>query len=140
MSQHPISAFLLPSDVPPSVTTIRRHVLFFDDLIIPDPDDEALINVGEMNEKFPNMTVSNAGRWAAFPRTDGYVEAARYVVAESVELTKRAILRVAKPRDGRTPSVIRRLGMYHGAVSTESLVRAAVPDLDPSRTPKVPDG
>ena len=58
--QKEIKSLILPGESPPSESQLKRQLLFFDSILIIHPDDRALINEGEIVEKFPNTTI----KWA----------------------------------------------------------------------------
>ena len=129
---------LLPEDSPPRRSTIRRLLLYFDGVALPDAGDRALINAGEIVERFahPSITKVEWGERGLFPRTPEYESVVVELAQETQALQKRDLLRILPSTTQSDP--VSRLVSYHAAIANESVVRAAVPDIDSGRKPCTP--
>ena len=79
------SALVIPGDSPPPIARIKRHLLFFDTLSLIDHRDKAVVNIGEITEKFPNMTIQWSD-YALYPRSDDYNEEFGYILKDTQKL------------------------------------------------------
>src|SRR5258708_863284 len=129
---------LLPGDSPPRRSSIRRLLLYFDGVTLPDVTDRALINDGEITEHFDHPSIRRVD-WGArglFPRTPDYDESIAELISETQSLQARGLLKFVSRRTPADPATW--LISYHAAIANERVVRAAVPDIDPHVKPSVP--
>lgn len=134
----PLRALVLPGDEPPRRSSVKRLLLFFDSVTLIHPDDRALLNTGEIVEEYPGR-ISRI-EWAersAFPRSERYVETFAELAAETTRLQGRGLISIVRRTAQADPLL--RMRAYAAALPNEDLVRAALPDLDPSVTPIIPD-
>jgi hypothetical protein len=127
-----LKALVLPADTPPSHASIKRQLLFFDSVLIVDPQsDSAIVNAGEIEETFPNGRYIRWGEIGSYSRSPGYVEAHRVLFAETARLQSQGKIRILKaaPRAVMDPQA----GWVTSAAASREpdLVRAALPDYEP---------
>lgn len=136
-----ISALIIPGDSPPPIARIKRHLLFFDTLSLIDHRDKAVVNIGEITEKFPNMTIKWAD-YAPYPRSNDYNEEFDYILRDTQKLQRRGILRVLKPYAKNSDDAGVNFMLYNSAISDSGLVKRAIPDFLSTSKPKIsiPDG
>ena len=81
-------ALIIPADAPISEVEVKKALLFFDSVTLPNPMDYALVNEGEIVEKFPpNCTFT----WTArnnFPRNTEYEEDMFHLINETKNIQK----------------------------------------------------
>lgn len=132
-------ALIIHSDSPPNETKLKRQLLFFDQLMLIDPMDSALINDGEVSEKFGNLEIKWAPR-GNFPRIDGYEDKAKEFLQKIKPLESRGLVSILPAKTKAIdPGVA--WTMYGSAISNESLVKAAVPDINLEKpTIHIPSG
>lgn len=125
-------ALVLPADVPPRRTSIKRQLLFFDSVLLVDPEaDFAILNKGEIVEKFPNGRIMRWGEYGSYSRAPNYVEEYRVLFAETHKLQTQGKIRVLRPPP---PAVMDPRFNWISSVAAsqdESLIRAALPDYKP---------
>ena len=123
-----VDALILPGDEPIKDVTLKKHLLFFDSLTLANPADEALINEGDIIEKFPEATITWAAR-NSFPRTPNYLDDFNSLLEDTKHFQNRGLIRITNKR----PSVNLDPGMdysiWHSAVGEKDLVKAAIPDF-----------
>lgn len=131
-----VDAFILPADDPANESEIKKSLLFFDSVTLPDPADRALLNDGDVVEKFPSMTFKWSDR-NTFPRVAQYEEQTRSLLSNANVFTKKGHIRIAPlaPLPSLDPGV--NYTIWHSAVADEALVRAAAPDLNVSANPQL---
>lgn len=122
-----IDALVLPGDEPIDPITLKKHLLFFDSLTLANPADAALINSGDVVEKFPDMTLIWESR-NQFPRSKDFVEKLDLLLKETSTFQNRGILKLTPktPSPNLDPGVDHTI--WHSAIADEVLVKAAVPD------------
>lgn len=118
---------ILPGDSPPSSGALKRQALFFDAFAIASPDDNALINFGEIKEDFLGMSITWAD-YANYPQSDGFKEQYRETLAHADKLIKRGIIRVLPAREKSTNDAGANFILYNSAISEQGLVSHAIPD------------
>lgn len=74
-------AIVLPGDEPPRRSRIKRLLLFSDSVALIHPTDKAVVNSGEISERFPKMTVTWAER-GPFPKSDDYDKVMELILAD----------------------------------------------------------
>lgn len=125
-------ALVLPADVPPRRTSIKRQLLFFDSVLLVDPEaDFAILNKGEIVETFPNGRIMRWGEYGSYSRAPNYVEEYRVLFVETHKLQTQGKIRVLKPPP---PAVMDPRFNWISSVAAsqdEALVRAALPDYKP---------
>jgi len=126
---HPQTALLLPSDTPPKSSTLKRLLLFFDRVVLPDPEDRAVVNEGEVKEVFGRTTFYMSVR-GPYPRVEGYEEGLRALLDETRVLRAREIVQVA-PRRATPDLAIAYLKAQALGLAQAPLLRAAIPDYSP---------
>lgn len=135
-----VGALIIPADTPPLKESIKRQLLFFSSISLLHPDDKALINNGEVTEKFPNMTIQWSER-APFPRSDDYDSAYREILNETDRLQKKGIIRVLPPSMEHVIDPGINWSLYHATIANPDIVRSAIPDFHRSKSHvRIPDG
>jgi hypothetical protein len=135
----PLRALVLPADEAPRRSSLKRLLLFFDGVTLIHPEDRAFLNHGEIVEEYPG-SISRI-EWAersVFPRSDGYEGSFAELAAETVRLQERGLITIRR-RGAPAVDPLVRMVAYAAALPSEDLVRAALPDLDPSARPRIPD-
>ncbi|MHB1516436.1 MAG: hypothetical protein ACYCVY_12180 [Acidiferrobacteraceae bacterium] len=130
------TAFIVPSDSPPDPTFVKQQLLVFDQVILANREDAALLNSGEMQEQFPGMTVTRIAPTAPFPRTLDYEERYSHLLREADLFVRRGIVRVSSSTQ---PPIYQEPGStylaFQAAISNEALVRSAIPDYSERGNP-----
>ncbi|WP_437721828.1 hypothetical protein [Sorangium sp. So ce861] len=125
-------ALILPADTPPRHTSIKRHLLFFDSLLIVDPEtDLAILNKGDISETFPNGRTISWGEYGSYSRSPDYIEAHRALFVATHKLQSQGKIRILKPPP---PAIMDpKFNWISSAAASreESLIRAALPDYRP---------
>jgi hypothetical protein len=121
-------AFLIPGDVPPSESTLKRQLLFFDLVLLPDLTDRAIINDHEIRETFPDGFTLEWGAIGPYPRSVSHDDQYRFLRAQVALPVSRGKLQfvpivAASPEEASKAWV-----SAAAALKKDSLVRAALPD------------
>jgi len=128
---------LVPSDTPPSTEYIKKLCIFFPKIIIPHHNDQALINIGDIVDKFPSIEIGWAERYT-YPRSDNYVDSMSDLINSSTIMQKRNIIHIL---DKESIKNITDPGAHYlsfcGLSSNEKIVKSAIPDANPNITPKL---
>lgn len=133
-------AVVLPGDDPPRRSRIKRLLLFSDSVAIIHPTDKAVVNAGEISERFPDMTIQWSER-SPFPKNNDYDNVMELILSETVQLQRAGRILVLKQSDYSDVDPGINWVLHQSSLSNEVLVRAAIPDLDPSKPePKPPAG
>ena len=125
--QKEIKSLILPGESPPSESQLKRQLLFFDSILIIHPDDRALINEGEIVEKFPNTTI----KWAeqnSFPRVADYEEKFEYLLERTLFPQKKGLIKVVTPTSGQIIDPGINWTLFHTAITNSQLVKSAKTD------------
>ena len=123
---------IMPGDAPPSTVSLKRQLLFFDSIAIANPEDKALINFGEISEKFPGMSITWAD-YASYPLIDGYLEEYENVIRDTSSLVNRGLLRVLPARERSIDDAGANFMLYNSAISERGLLLEAIPDRNNDR-------
>lgn len=128
-------ALILPADTPVSEVEIKKALLFFDSVTLPNPADYALVNEGEICETFPT---GHKVTWTArnnFPRTTEYQEKMLRLINDTQKIQKNGLIRITSstPMNYLDPGI--NWALWHSAITNIELVEAAVPDRFISETP-----
>jgi hypothetical protein len=127
-------AIIIPGDEAPRESTIKRQLLFFDHVLLPLPDDAALLNPNEISELFPDGYTLKWGEIGPYPRSASYVEAYQLLRGQSEPAT-RGKLRFVSVR-ARSPSEATNNWVASvAALGNESLAHAALPDFSADSAP-----
>ncbi len=132
-------ALILPADDPPSHAAVKRQLLFFDSVLLVDPQsDRAILNQGDLAPErglrvtMPDGTTRVAdfgyGEAGTYSQSPSYVEAHRVLFAQTSQLQSRGKIRILKalPRSVVDP----RFNWLSSAQASQdvALVRSALPD------------
>jgi len=137
--QKKIRTLVLPADNVFPSGKIKKEAIFFDQVVLPDPQDKYLIEYGEMKDDYPDMTIWQSER-APYIREDDYEDKFYQKIKGAWKLRKKGILRVLDKKDWRSIDPWFRLILYHSAITDSHLVRAAIPDAHDNKEINVPDG
>jgi hypothetical protein len=132
-------ALILPADDPPSHAAVKRQLLFFDSVLLVDPQsDRAILNQGDLApERGLKVTMPDGVTRAAdfgygdagtYPRSPSYVEAHRVLFAQTSQLQSKGKVRILK---ALPPSVVDPRFNWLSSVQAShdaALVRSALPD------------
>lgn len=128
-------ALIIPADAPISEVEVKKALLFFDSVTLPNPMDYALVNEGEIVEKFPpNYTVTWTAR-NSFPRNTEYEEDMFHLINETKNIQKNGLVRITshQPMNYLNPGI--NWALWHSAITDFDLVKAATPDRFSSDKP-----
>ena len=128
-------AILIPGDVPPAQSTIKRQLLFFDSLLVPAPDDAALLNENEVAEVFPDGYTLHWGELGPYPRSVSYDDSYRLLRANAEFATRSGKLQFVRVGARSAKEATQNWMAAVAALKTESLVRAALLDHAPDAVP-----
>lgn len=130
-----IKALLIPGDVPPTLSSIKRQLLFFDSLLVPTPEDSAILNKNDVSETFPNGQTLRWGELCPYPRSFSYDDQYRLLRADAERATRTGKLQfvrlAARSPEDATQNWVAALA----ALKSDSLVRAALPDHQVGTSP-----
>lgn len=137
-----LDVLMMPGEQPPRRSTIKRHLLFFDGIVLPDPDDHALIHRGEVSETFRNGMQIDWFERVPFPRTPDYFESLTELRRETARLQQLRKLRfLTRDFDRAKLDAGPNWTAYSAAIADDSVVRSAVPDATALPPPfKLPSG
>lgn len=122
-----LDGLIIPGDAPPSGANVKRQILFFDSVTLIHPEDSALVNEDEIKEQFSRVLITWAPR-NDFPRTDGYLDAYRQLIADTGTLQSRGIVRVARRRVDPSNDPGMNYVLWATAIPNKSLIEASAPD------------
>jgi hypothetical protein len=135
-----VRGLAMPADGVISPAMLKKQLLFFDQVTLPDPSDRSLIADGEIQDTYPDgMKVVQAGR-APFPQVEDYTASFEELLAGTEFLQHLGIVQVLRPDHWKQVDPWARLHVYQAAISDQSLVKAAVPDLTATLPVKIPNG
>ncbi len=121
-------AVLIPGDIPPSEPSIKRQLLFFDSLLVPDPNDAAILNQKEIAETFPDGSIVRWGTIGPYPRSVAYKDQYLLLLARAEPAIRRGKLQVTTVAAGSPREASNNWVSTAAAMKREILVRAALPD------------
>ena len=124
---HISSAYLITGDEPSNAQALKRLILFFDRIYISDIKDEAIINEGEVNEKFSTATV----RWCSsghYPRVQGYEELYNNCLDGAESAISRQIIHKIESKNLKTIDPGTHWLCYNSILSNLDLIKSAAID------------
>ena len=128
---------IVPSDEPLQHAYLKKLCIFFPKIILPHPDDKALIHEKDVTESFPGIESWWAER-NTYPRTENYVEQLNFIIDHCEELKKRGIVNII---DRSFVKNVMDPGAHHvafmGITADKKAVLSAIPDIDKSKKPNV---
>lgn len=110
---------------------MKRLLLFFDQVILPAPTDRAVVNDGEIVERFPGLALHWSAR-SPYPRTEGYEELVQELLASLGPLLGGHLVRLAPDRADERMAVAHLRAQALG-LAQPRLVAAAIPDYSPTQ-------
>ena len=135
-----INGLIIPGDSPPKISSLKRQILFFDSISLVHPDDRAIVNDGELTEKFPGMTITWSD-YARYPRTEYYEDKFQNIIDDTRSLQNRGIIRISRPKTFLSGDAGANFMLYNSVISNEKLILSSVPDISSEKPPvKIPDG
>lgn len=135
-----IRGLIMPADAVIPIGKLKKQLLFFDEVVLPDPSDRSLVADSEISDTYPGgMTIYQAAR-APFTREEDYDAKSAELIAGTDQLQRRGILKVLHPNDWRTIDPWLRVHLYETAIADERLVKSAIPDISEKKQIKIPDG
>ena len=130
----------MPGDTVIPSGKLKKQLLFFDEVIISDPSDRALIADRELHHRSPD---GSHEFWEAerspFPRQVDYEEQFSELLQGTEQLQRVGKLRVLTSRDWRMVDPWFRMNLHVTAIADPELVRSAIPDLSEEK-PVTPQG
>ncbi len=131
MSAKSTRALVLPHTSPPDMWRLKYLALLFDHIAIPHPDDQAVVNRFDWEEKVPEkFQVSSVSPAEQLPflRDADYTERYRATVHSLEPIRHRNVLEILPLRPGSREDTTKLLQFVANAVSSYQLVEAAIPD------------
>ena len=130
----------MPGDAVIPAGKLKKQILFFDEVILPDPADRSLVADSEISDTYPNgMTIYQAAR-SPFTREEDYELKFSELIIGTDQLQQRGILKVLHPNDWRAIDPWFRVHLYEAAIADERIVKSAIPDISENKQIKIPDG
>ncbi len=130
----------MPGDGVVPLGKLKKQLLFFDEVILPDPSDHSLVADKEITDTYPDgMTIWQAAR-APFTREENYEATFAELIDGTDQLQRRGILKVLQPTEWRTIDPWLRVHLYETAIADGRLVKSAIPDISQDKHIKMPDG
>ena len=135
-----IRGLIMPGDAVIPAGKLKKQILFFDEVILPDPADRSLVADSEISDTYPNgMTIYQAAR-APFTREEDYESKFSELIIGTDQLQQRGILKVLHPNEWRAIDPWFRVHLYEAAIADERIVKSAIPDISENKQIKIPDG
>ena len=129
-------ALILPADVPPRASSVKRQLLFFDSVLLIDPEsDAAILNPGEVSETFENGRTVRWGEYCPYSRSSEYVESHRLLFAATHKLQTQGKIRILKAAPASVMDPKFSWIASAAASQDEVLLRSALPDYQPEADP-----
>ncbi|TLX73278.1 hypothetical protein E9993_15935 [Labilibacter sediminis] len=124
---------LLPNEVVPSFSEIKRNLLFFDKLDLVSPYTNAVLLDKEVSENLidlrnnRNATISWAAR-GIFPRSESFVEDFNSLNESISALRHKDLIRIVGNQQFSQSQALFSLTTYASAISQESIIKASLHD------------
>lgn len=135
-----VRGLIMPADTVVPLGKLKKQLLFFDQVFLPDPSDRALVADSEISDTYPGgMSIVQSSR-APFTREDDYEAKFAELIAGTDQLQRRGLLKVIQPNEWRTIDPWLRVHLYESAIADERLVKSAIPDISENKQIKIPDG
>ena len=135
-----IRGLIIPSDRIVPIANLKKQLLFFDQVIIPDPSDFSLVGHDEIQDSYPGgMTIVQMPR-TPFPKEEDYDEKYKALIAKTQKLQRRGLIQIVSPSDWRAINPWFRIHVHEAVISNELLVKSAIPDVFDDKPVKIPDG
>jgi hypothetical protein len=128
-------ALLIPGDTPPTTTSLKRQLLFFDSLLVPTPEDDAIINKDDVSETFPNGQTLRWGAFCPYPKIFSYDDQFRMVRADAERATRTGKLQFIHLATRSPHEAAENWVAALAALKAKPLLRAALPDYQPNTEP-----
>ena len=132
---NPNKALIVPGETPPSETTLKRALLFFDAIHVPDLRDSAIINDGEVSELFPNGRKLSWSELCPYPRSFSFEDEFRRLQSRVHRVIGTGKLKFVDLRESSPDDAIKTWLVSAGSLKSEALLRAALPDYATSEEP-----
>jgi len=120
---------------------LKKQLLFFDEVLLSDPLDRALVTCGEIEHVYPDQRTAV---WridkAPFPREEGYEAQYAELIHGIEHLRGRGILTILGSRDWGVVDTRLRIHLYQGAIAQPHIVRSAIPDCPGPVPVRIPNG
>ncbi|MDY4378851.1 hypothetical protein SOV92_13570 [Pectobacterium brasiliense] len=123
------NAFILTGDAPIPRNTLKRLLLIHDTISFSDISDEAIVNNEEVNEIYPNMTIT----WAAkghYPRIEDYADIYDEVFSDASILFRKRILNPILSKEIGNIEPGSHWIAYNAALSNKNMVEATAIDAN----------
>ncbi|MGA8832978.1 MAG: hypothetical protein WB554_15350, partial [Desulfomonilaceae bacterium] len=135
-----LRGLVMPGDTVIPSGKLKKQLLFFDEVILSDPSDRALIAHRELRHRSRD---GSHEFWEAerspFPREVDYEERFSELLQGTEQLQRVGKLRVLSPGDWRVVDPWLRMNLHVTAIADPELVLAAIPDFS-ERKPFTPQG
>ncbi|MFA5823847.1 MAG: hypothetical protein WC853_12360 [Thermodesulfovibrionales bacterium] len=135
-----IRGLIMPADSVIPIGKLKKHLLFFDEVVLPDPSDRSLVADSEISDTYPDGTKIYQAARAPFTREEDYEAKFTELIAGTDQLQRRGILKMLHPNDWRTIDPWLRVHLYEAAIADERIVKSAIPDISENKPLKIPDG
>ena len=135
-----IRGLVMPSDTVIPSGKLKKQLLFFDEVILSDPSDRALIADRELTHKSSDGSLQFwESERSPFPRQADYEEQFDKLLLGSEQLRRDGKLRVLSQHNWQKVDPWLRINLHVTAIADPKLVRAAIPDFSEEK-PVTPQG
>lgn len=139
-NSHKIRGLIMPGDTVMPVGKIKKHLLFFDEVVLPDLSDCSLVADREISDTYPDgMEIWLSDR-VPFTQEEDYEAKFAELIIGTEQLRRRGILTVLHQNDWRIIDPWLRLHLFKAAIADARLVKSAIPDISANKRIKIPDG
>ena len=131
----PNNALLISGETAPSETELKRALLFFEMIQVPDLRDSAIINRGEVSEVFPNGRSVVWGEFAPYPRSFSFEDEFRQLQSNVRRVVGTGKLKFVDIRQPSPDDAVKSWIASVTGLKSEPLIRAALPDYAANQEP-----
>lgn len=130
----------MPGDTVIPAGKLKKQLLFFDEVVLPDPSDCSLVADREISDTYPDgMEIWQSDR-VPFTREEDYEAKFAELIIGTEQLQRRGMLTVLRQNDWRIIDPFLRIHLYEAAIADAHLVKSAIPDISANKRIKIPDG
>lgn len=124
----PLDAIMLPREEPISPLAVKRAMLLYDSVWLPDPSETHLIPSDVIVDKYPHLTVS-MNEFGPYPRTTDYRDSMERLADQCRRLISRDIVRIVNTDEQSASSFRLIRHAYHWLAGDKELLESAVVGL-----------
>lgn len=129
------TALVVPGEMPPGETSLKRALLFFDEVHVPGISEQAIINAKEVAEVFPNGRSIQWGELCPYPRSTSYDEAHRLLQSSLHRAVSTGKLKFLDPAHPSPDDAVKTWVAAVATLKSKDLLRAALPDFSAEQEP-----